>query len=110
MHANASRSTADAGAATYIIGQFWTNKDYSGEMLQYTASGTCDADLGVEWQDASLGSYWNDRFSSFKGYARCQIKVFENINFGGAGYGYASQANFAAGDVMNDATSSIKFR
>lgn len=85
------------------------DKGYSGQSLTYHAATDCDADRGVEFSDNYIGDYWNDRFSSFHGYARCQIKIFENRDFGGAAYGYDLYTGYV-GDAMNDRTSSIKFR
>jgi hypothetical protein len=97
-----------ASSSPYVLAIVYDNANYGGSSLTFTASGPCDTNADVDWQNANIGSTWNDRISSFKSYSDCQTKIFENANFGGASYGSVSNTTYV-GDAMNDRTTSIKW-
>jgi len=95
--------------ATQVVGIFYKDQNFQGATLSITSGGNCTSTLDdTDFTVASMPSGWNDVISSFRCYANCYCKIYENINFGGASYGYFPSSTFV-GSAMNDRTSSITF-
>jgi hypothetical protein len=71
----------------------------------------------VDWEVGYVGSHWNNEISSFRNYASCWTKHFQNINFGGL-FGPVpcpnGGSNYFCEDAssmpgFNDVTSSIQW-
>jgi hypothetical protein len=94
--------------ATYILAKMYDHADYGGSYLEVTASNACDTNSDIDYSIPNVGSTWNDRISSWRGYAQCQIRIYENASFGGASYGAYTNSSYV-GAAMNDRTTSIRF-
>ena len=106
--ASAATPAAVTPMAGTVIGiEFW-DANFQGATYTITG-GTCSASLdNVDFSLATIASSWNDEISSFRSYANCWTKIWENSNFNGASYGYTGDsAN--VGSAMNDRTSSIQW-
>ena len=95
-------------ATSYLLGRFYDDINRTGPYLDIFASGPCDTNSDVDWSVANIGATWNDRVTSFQGYSACEIRVYENENYGGATYGAFASTNYV-GDAMNDRTTSMRF-
>jgi hypothetical protein len=110
---------ATSASASTIVGQEYVDANYSGASLTLAVGSngfTCTDDISSEWGDppnvdasvSSMPGGWNDKISSFRGYAGCWTKIFEHSGFGGASLGYQADTSYVGG-AMNDKTSSIRF-
>ena len=109
----AARDAArSAQSTTYVLAKLYDNNGRTGPYAEIDASGPCDTNSDVDWSTTNIGidisTYWNDRISSFQGYSNCQIRIYENANFGGASYGTYTSSNYV-GDAMNDRTTSLRY-
>jgi hypothetical protein len=69
-------------ASSVLIGTEFDGSLYLGSSQSYFASETCSTN--VIWSVANVGSEWNDRFRSGKGFGGCDTnKKFQHENFGG---------------------------
>lgn len=74
--------TDSAASSDVLIGTEYDAYNYGGSSKSYFASETCSS--GVVWELADVGSTWNNRFQSGKGFGGCDTnKKFQNTNFGG---------------------------
>ncbi len=72
----------DSTASDVLIGTEYDSYNYGGSSKSYLASQTCST--GVVWEVADVGSTWDNRFQSGKGFGGCDTnKKFQNTNFGG---------------------------
>ncbi|MGH3655243.1 MAG: hypothetical protein ACRDUA_01155 [Micromonosporaceae bacterium] len=83
-----AQSTERLGAQGYVRGaKIWNYKNYSGSgSLTFLVPRACSAGYdneGWRFNWPSLSS-WNNKASSVKTFNRCDIKLFDNENFGGA--------------------------
>lgn len=94
-------------ASVFLLGKLFDDANFGGgslEMYGYDSGCTSNTSFGF----ADIGSAWYGRVSSFLGYSNCQVKIFENTNFGGASYGFYGSSSYV-GDAMNDRTKSVQF-
>ncbi|MBD3008958.1 hypothetical protein IEJ02_34165 [Streptomyces sp. 5-10] len=71
----------------------------------------CDNDTGVEYSRSNIADYdewWDDRISSFEGYANCEPNMYEDHGFKGAQTGW--HRSLMDMGAMEDKASSIKWR
>ncbi|WP_314146538.1 hypothetical protein [uncultured Leifsonia sp.] len=103
----ASAETAAITTAT-VQGELDDDVNFGGSYLTITNANFCDGSTVYQIGNlATLG--FNDKTSSFIGYANCTMKIWENAGFTGASLGYvASSAN--VGPAMNDRASSVQLR
>ncbi|GAA2519385.1 hypothetical protein [Pilimelia columellifera] len=90
----ATRCDADAeGAASLasadlVIARVYDGTSYSGSSLTFvkSSSRTAGYDNEVQWDDlrSTSGGNWNDRITSVRAYERCDVKLVQNIRFGGS--------------------------
>jgi hypothetical protein len=102
----------DARRATYVIARFYDGKSYTGSTLTFVKSRGCTSSYDSEWQWQDLRvDGWNDRASSVKTYNHCDVKLYQNINFGGSSSTWidASSNLSAIGAGWNNRASSVKF-
>jgi hypothetical protein len=82
-----SIAVPDSAQATYSLGRLYTDINYTGSSWTpstYNAS-VCFGSV----YSYSYGSVThNDQYSSFNGHNGCQIRLFDDINWGGGYYGY----------------------
>ena len=65
-----------------LIGTEYDGSGFTGGSTSYFAATTCTA--VTTWQVANVGSEWNDRFQSGKGFGGCDTnRKFQHENFGG---------------------------
>ena len=105
-----SLAGAAPASADTVIGIFYADSGYGGSTNTSIVPGTtsCTSSTSnVDWQLGSFSSSWNDEIGSFRGYSNCYIKVWENINYGGASLPYTS-ARSSLG-VLDDEVSSAQF-
>jgi hypothetical protein len=100
-----------AGAlASYTIGILYHDSGYTGQSMTYTTTNSTTCYGGTQvYSFQQLPSYLNDNTSSFIGYGACQVKLFRDINYGGASYGYFDCRSNLANNGFNDVASSVKF-
>ena len=64
-----------------------TNAHYGGSSLALQAATPCDTNADIDHSWATLPAGFADEVSSFKGANDCQVKLFENTNYGGTSLG-----------------------
>ncbi len=96
-----------AMATTYTLATLYTASGYGGSTLTLQASTPCDTNSDVDHSWSSLPSAFNDTVSSFAGASNCQVKLFENVSYGGSSVGPATSMSYV-GDTMNDKASSVQ--
>jgi hypothetical protein len=101
-------STAPAQADT-VIGIFYLNSGYGGSTYTITAGGTTSCTTTTSDSDFTSGfsSAWNDEASSHRGYANCDVKVYENAGQGGASLPYYTY--ISSYGALNDEISSARY-
>jgi len=69
-----------------VLGIVYQDDDYGGNSRMYTAFSGCSGldDGDPDHQEANIGSYWNDRITSFQSFSHCQTQLYVDINFHGA--------------------------
>jgi hypothetical protein len=71
---------------------------------------TTNQDFGASSMPGRLYNSWNDQVSSFRDYAACDVKLYENKDYGGASTGWMNGGtngkNVPAG--WNDRASSVR--
>jgi len=96
--------------ASYAIGTLWSDAGYTGSSTTYNTqnSSTC---YGQTYTFSFPSLALNDQISSFAGSAACQVRLYDDINYGGGFYGYFDcRSNLAAAGVnFNDRASSVRF-
>ncbi|MFD7337966.1 hypothetical protein ACFV98_18460 [Streptomyces violascens] len=96
------------GPAATVIGIEFVNANYQGATYTVTG-GTCTATTSdVDFYINSMPGGWNDVISSFRSYANCYTKLYENSNRWGSTYGFVGDSSYV-GDAMNDRASSIEW-
>jgi hypothetical protein len=74
--------STDAAIGSVLIGTEYDGSSYLGNSNSYFASTTCSGT--VSWSVSYVGSTWNDRFQSGKGFGGCDTnRKFEHANFDG---------------------------
>lgn len=74
-------NTISTLAGDTLIGTEWDDTGYGGGSKDYFANAGC---ANNTWEDPQVGSTWNDRFESGKGFANCDHnRKFQHANFGG---------------------------
>lgn len=96
-----------AARATYILAYMYDNAGNTGSYYTISNSSPCDTNSDVDFSVANVGTTWNDRISSWTGFAECQIRVYENASYTGSSYGAYTSSSYV-GDAMNDRTTSIR--
>lgn len=102
-------------AADLVIARFYDGTNYSGAVLTWVQSRACTSSYDSEWQWADLrstsGGNWNNRVSSIRTYNRCDVKLYDGINFTGAASTWIDTAsNLAAiGSGWSNRAGSVKF-
>lgn len=108
----AAFSTADASAvavaaASYTAMVAYEDSSYGGASNIFQVVNLCDGDAAVENSQSLVGTIWNDRISSFKGYNGCDSKLWSNL-WGGSSYGPTLTTTYV-GATLNDEASSIQW-
>jgi hypothetical protein len=105
MVATSLVGTVPAGADVKVV-TLYDHENYSGSPYSQWGPRSCNDSLGdVEYTHARFDGF-NDRTRSFEGFSNCWVKVWEHINYGGAGYGYTSRAGSLG--PMDQLASSLK--
>ncbi|WP_144118545.1 hypothetical protein [Catellatospora sichuanensis] len=93
-----------------VISIEYTGSNFTGSELIWTGtSGNCSTPTGnVDYFAASMPVGWANVISSFKTYANCWDKHYENTNFGGASVGYEPTRSYI-GAAMDNRTSSQRW-
>lgn len=103
---SASGYLGSAPAAVVTVARLYDATNRTGVYTQIDRSSGCDTNPDRDWGIATMPAGWNDRVSSFQGYASCEIKLWENGSFGaGLTYGPAGSANSLG--TMDNRTSSF---
>jgi hypothetical protein len=114
-------NASTAAASSVIIATLYWNINYNASgvdhVFTYSGPSACTTTLSDEnYFDSDLGAHdttndgtWNNKTSSFKGYNNCWLKLYDNMNFGGASTGFLDdQANLVS-IGWNDRANSIIF-
>jgi hypothetical protein len=97
-----------AATASYVNAIFYDGTFGNGASLNMVSPYQCDDNTDVDVQWATLTSSWRNRIRSGVGYGRCDFKVWDLANFGGASYGWTN--NSATFGAMDGAAESVKMR
>ncbi|MFI6474504.1 hypothetical protein ACIBL5_30070 [Streptomyces sp. NPDC050516] len=101
-------ATTTLGPAATVIGIEFVDANYQGATYTVTG-GTCTATTSdVDFYINSMPGGWNDVISSFRSYANCYTKLYEDNNRTGATYGFVGDSSYV-GNAMNDRASSIEW-
>jgi hypothetical protein len=92
-------------AASFLKARLYDDQNFGGSYFEVFGSSACASGVPVGGV-SDIGSGWYGRVTSIRGYANCDVKVYENTGYGGASYGYVSQSGYV-GDAMNDRTKSV---
>lgn len=91
----------------YILATLWQNNGYTGTSFTFSRSTPCNgvtlssiADLGV------VGL--NDSVSSFQTFGTCTVRLYEDLSYGGATYGYTTSQSSLP--TFNDIAGSARAR
>lgn len=112
LNALGAESGEEDGRANVVVSIEYDWAYYQDDVGSLTASapGGCVANGGADWQLANVGEDWNDRISSFRGYADCNVDHFEHADFDGASTGWlADVGSMADHTSLNNLTSSIRW-
>lgn len=93
-----------------VLGHFFADRAWSGDLLFFTAPFGCDTSIDVDWEvfDLSAGTSFNDRITSFEPFSNCLVTLWEHAGFQGASFGPFGKISFG-GSAMDDKASSIQF-
>ena len=93
-------------ASTVITAIFWNGYGQQGAMLIMEAPHGCDKNRDIDWSWRSIRSDWENRIESGQGYSRCQLKVWDLVDYKGASFG-GRRHNFLdrMGAMANEAES-----
>ncbi|WP_200305206.1 hypothetical protein [Streptomyces adelaidensis] len=105
----AGLATAAPAQADTVIGIFYLNSNHGGSTYTITAGGTTSCTTTTTDSNFTSGfsSAWNDQASSHRGYANCDIKVYEHAGQGGASLPYYT--SISSYGVLNDQVSSARY-
>jgi len=91
---------------------FYENINWTGARLIYYGSSSCTTTLSdADFSKSAMPTGWNDRVSSIRDYASCDIKLYKDINFGGASTGWinaGSTPGYNRPASWNDQASSFR--
>jgi len=83
-----ARATVSRGAVAARVDRvtFWDKTSYKGESITFQGSSKCTPSYGdINGQVSNLGDWgWNNRATSLKTYNRCDVKLYNGVNFTGA--------------------------
>lgn len=97
----------DAGAASVTVGVLFDDRDFRGDTQIFSGPGACVTSRGVDYQ-ANIPLRFNDRTTSFQGFSRCLVEIYEHTNWAGTWEGpYRSKASVDT--FLNNKASSVKF-
>ena len=95
-----------AAAATYVLSIDYTGSNYTGNALIWTGPSPCTTrTTDVDYQIPSMPAGWDNVISSYKTYANCWGKDWENTNYTGASVGYNGSRSYI-GAALDNRTSS----
>ena len=103
-----ARPAADGGGSV-ILGRFYddTDRDTADGFTTVSAASGCDTSPDLDFTLGTMPSGWNDRISSFQGFANCTVKLWKNGGATGTSFGPQTYADTLG--TMNNQTSSITF-
>lgn len=103
-----SLAVPDSAQATYALGTLHTDSNFSGSS--WTPSTYNSMACYGQYYYYEYGSVpHNDQYSSFTGQSGCQIRLYDDINWGGGYYGYYDCRSNLANVGYNDRASSVRF-
>lgn len=106
-----SAMPSPAAAGTDIAREYY-HRNWGGDIYRLyseTNNYRCTSSLtSPELGIADIPDHFNDEISSFKVYANCRAKHFQNNGYEGVRTGWHVTSSYI-GDVMNDRTSSIQY-
>ena len=91
-----------------ILSIEYEHADFRGNTLTYRAETGCDRDRDIDYGISFMSADWNDEISSYVTLNRCAVKHFEHQYEGGASTDWSTGDDYMG--VMNDATSSLRWR
>jgi len=103
------RAGARAAVVWTVLSIEYEDTGYSGAYLIYSGSnGNCTTRItDRDYSDSSVAAVWDNRISSFRSYANCWVKHWENTGFSGASVGPTSSRSSLG--LLDDETSSIEW-
>ncbi len=99
---------ASTASTQPLLGIEYWNSYYGGSTLTLYGTSGSGCVNGVSYGFSSLSSTWNDEISSSKAYSSCDGHHYESSGYAGAVR--SCLPNCTSFGVMNDETSSIRFR
>jgi hypothetical protein len=92
----------NVGSGPYVIADLYDYAGYdpSGGVLHVWGSYPCSVNYNTAdyyLRDLRInGTGWNDRITSFRTYNRCDLRLFEHIDFGGAEFPEGGWGDYSA--------------
>jgi hypothetical protein len=111
-HAAPKVTRINSGTGKVLRVVMYADVEGGGDRLEYWGSGNCTSSTtDVDFSKSTIPAEWNDRISSWKDYAQCDVQFFMDSNFGGR-YTYFLDAGSSKprnfGPTWNDKVSSFK--
>jgi hypothetical protein len=104
----ANRTGSVVGFDT-VISIDYTGSSYTGSELIWLGTGNCSTSTNnIDYEVSSMPSGWVNVVSSFRAYANCWVKHYENPSFGGAVVGYTDSRSYI-GAALDNRTSSERW-
>jgi hypothetical protein len=108
LNAAAERSSLIGTGADTVISIEYLDRNFDGGTQIWSAGGGCNDTLNNVDHEAGDVTWVVNQISSWRSYANCWVKHYENPNFGGDSIGYLPTRSYI-GDAMDDRTSSIRW-
>jgi len=108
LNAAAAQSSRVGISADTVISIEYMEPDFGGAAQIWSANDGCNDTLNNVDHESSTVNWAVNQISSYRSYANCWVKHYENPGFGGASIGYLPTRSYI-GDAMNDRTSSIRW-
>lgn len=108
----AARLAGSIDALTIAIFYDATGTPAGGAKFTWTQSRECSPEYDPEWQWGNLADIgWNNRVSSVETFHRCDVKLFDGVEFSGATSTWIDRAENLAtiGNGWNNRATSVKF-
>jgi hypothetical protein len=93
------------GSGTILSVEYEDTYQRGNTLTIKSRRGPCDANPDRDEDYPYVGDKWNDEISSFVGANGCQVRHWDNVNYGGANFSQRNQSDRMGS--MNDRTSSI---
>jgi hypothetical protein len=106
---NDQASRARSAAASTVISIEYAPSGWVGSDLIWVGTQNCTTSTNnTDYEVSSMPAGWDNVISSYRTFANCWVKHYENTSFGGASVGYHGSRSFI-GAAMDNRTSSQRW-